>query len=69
MVKILLILTALLGVFALWSGYSPGTGNPYYSEICVDGVVYLRSYNGNLTPKINAEFYPYTCVKGVTNNG
>lgn len=33
--------------------------NYYYSEICVDGVIYLRSPNGNLTPKINADFYPY----------
>ncbi|SUB23899.1 MULTISPECIES: hypothetical protein [Avibacterium] len=40
-----------------------------YAELCIDGVVYLRSPNGNLTPKINADFYPYTCKKGVTNNG
>ncbi|MCK9087374.1 hypothetical protein MZA34_07570 [Haemophilus influenzae] len=40
-----------------------------YSELCISGVVYLRSPNGSLTPKINADFYPYTCTKGVTNNG
>lgn len=40
-----------------------------YMEVCVDGVVYLRATNGSLTPKINADFYPYTCTKGVTNNG
>ena len=33
-----------------------------YSELCISGVIYLRSPNGNLTPKINADFYPYTCV-------
>ena len=42
--------------------------NLNYRELCVDGVVYLQSYNGSLTPKINADFYPYTCTKGVTNN-
>ena len=39
-----------------------------YSELCISGVVYLRSPNGSLTPKINADFYPYTCTKGVANN-
>ena len=40
-----------------------------YAELCISGVVYLRSPNSSLTPKINADFYPYTCQKGVTNNG
>ena len=34
-------------------------------EVCIDGVVYLifDQYNrGGITPKINADFYPYTCV-------
>lgn len=58
--KTTLILTAFLLV---------GCGkNLNYRELCVDGVVYLQSYNGSLTPKINADFYPYTCTKGVTNN-
>lgn len=58
--KTTLILTAFLLV---------GCGkNLNYRELCVDGVVYLQSYNGSLTPKINADFYPYTCMKGVTNN-
>lgn len=43
--------------------------NMNYRELCIDGVVYLQSYNGSLIPKINADFYPYTCQKGVTNNG
>ena len=33
-------------------------------EVCVDGVVYLiyQGYKkGGITPKINADFYPYTC--------
>jgi len=39
----------------------------YYGikEVCIDGVVYLifDQYNrGGITPKINADFYPYTCV-------
>lgn len=40
-----------------------------YSEICIDGVVYLRAYNGNLTPKVNADFYPHTCETQGENNG
>ncbi|NNI07704.1 hypothetical protein [Pasteurella multocida] len=43
--------------------------NYYYREICVDGVIYLRSPNGNLTPKINTDFYPYQCPKEERNNG
>ncbi len=40
----------------------------FYSEICVDGVVYLRSPNGALTPKVNADFYPYICeIQGENN--
>lgn len=39
-----------------------------YTEICVSGVVYLRSSNGSLTPKVNADFYPYTCNKNRTSN-
>lgn len=41
----------------------------YYREICVDGVVYLRSPNGNLTPKVNSDFYPMTCVMKEKDNG
>ena len=58
-------ITLILTVFLL-----AGCGeNTNYRELCVDGVVNLQSYNGSLTPKINADFYPYTCQKGVTNNG
>ena len=60
MKKLTLILTALL--------LASCGKNLNYRELCVDGVVYLQSYNGSLTPKINADFYPYTCTKGVTNN-
>lgn len=59
--KLVVICTALLLVGC--------NKNLNYRELCVDGVVYLQSYNGSLTPKINADFYPYTCQKGVTNNG
>lgn len=41
----------------------------YYQEICVDGVIYLRSSNGSLTPKVNADFYPFTCEIQGANNG
>lgn len=62
MKKLTLILAALLLVGC--------DKNMDYRELCVDGVVYLQSYNGSLTPKINADFYPYTCTKkGVINNG
>lgn len=33
-------------------------------EVCISGVVYLiyNTYHaGGITPKINADFYPYTC--------
>ena len=43
-------------------------------EVCIDGVVYLifDQYNrGGITPKINADLYPYTCVTNQQgeNNG
>lgn len=38
-----------------------------FQEICVDGVVYLRTSSGGITPKVNADFYPYTCNKQSTN--
>ncbi|MGX2947379.1 hypothetical protein [Frederiksenia canicola] len=34
------------------------------TEICIDGVVYLiyaGDKKGGITPKVNADFYPYTC--------
>ncbi|MDO4626909.1 MAG: hypothetical protein Q4A81_06350 [Pasteurellaceae bacterium] len=67
MKKLTLILTALL--LAGCDDPSIQKQTWAYAEICIDGVVYLRSPNGSLTPKINADFYPYTCTKGVTNNG
>lgn len=33
-------------------------------EVCVDGVIYLiysGSKEGGITPKVNKDFYPYTC--------
>lgn len=38
--------------------------NNLVREMCIDGVVYLiyDAYrNGGITPKIDAEYYPYTC--------
>lgn len=40
-----------------------------YAEICVDGVIYLRSGSGFLTVKVNADYYPVTCVIKEKNNG
>lgn len=35
-------------------------------EVCIDGIVYLvfdaNNHKGGITPKINADFYPHTCV-------
>lgn len=34
-------------------------------EVCVDGVIYLiySGYKeGGITPKVNKDFYPYTCT-------
>lgn len=33
-------------------------------EVCIDGVIYLIYHDykkGGITPKINADFRPYTC--------
>lgn len=35
-------------------------------EVCIDGVIYLvysGHKEGGITPKINAEHFPYTCPK------
>lgn len=58
-----LILTVCLALTACDFPDDGLTHNYFYREICVDGVIYLRSPNGNLTPKINADFYPYQCKK------
>lgn len=65
-----LILTACLSAVGCEVADDGLNATYYYREICVDGVVYLRSPNGNLTPKVNADFYPITCVmKKESNNG
>ncbi|MDP8080218.1 hypothetical protein [Phocoenobacter skyensis] len=61
--KVCLISIMALGVLGCEDG------NPYYQEICVDGVVYLRAYNGALTLKVDSNFYPYTCTKKEKQNG
>lgn len=43
-------------------------------EVCIDGVIYLIYSNykeGGITPKINADHYPYTCnqTKQEKHNG
>lgn len=35
------------------------------TEICIDNVVYLiysGDKKGGITPKVNKDFYPYTCT-------
>lgn len=64
-----LILTACLALTACDFSNNGLTHNYFYREICVDGVIYLRSPNGNLTPKINADFYPYQCKTEELNHG
>lgn len=65
MKKTTLILTALLALTACDAEFrqtkqiiKPGA---IYSEICIDGVVYLRSGNSYLTPKINRDAIPVSC--------
>lgn len=64
--KKLAILTALLMLAACDGiGDNPRKyiGNNI-TEICIDGVVYLiysGDKKGGITPKINADHYPYTC--------
>lgn len=65
MKKTALILTALLALTGCDAEFrqtkqiiKPGA---IYSEICVDGVIYLRSGNGYLTPKINRDAMPVGC--------
>lgn len=57
MKKAIVILTALLLIGC-------GDVKSYIKEVCIGGVVYLV-YNGikqgGITPKINADYYPYTC--------
>lgn len=39
-------------------------GDSQVYEVCIEGVVYLifsGYHKGGITPKINAEHYPYTC--------
>lgn len=69
LVKNSLMLTACLTLAACDVPNDGLTHNYFYREICVDGVIYLRSPNGNLTPKINADFYPYQCKKEELNHG
>lgn len=57
MKKTLIIFTALLGLAAC-------ERSEYIKEKCIDGVIYLvyQGYKqGGITPKINADFSPYTC--------
>ncbi|MEG9490731.1 hypothetical protein [Mannheimia indoligenes] len=65
--KTLALLTALLGL----AGCDGIGNNPRkyignnITEICIDNVVYLvysGDKKGGITPKINKDFYPYTCT-------
>ena len=69
MQKTLIILTALLALSACdLSKYKEANTEAYYgnwlnkiTEVCIDGVVYLVVNGKGITPKINADHYPYIC--------
>ena len=64
MAKIGLMMTALFVLTGCEQNHQLIKGGSLYQEFCIDGVVYLRATNyGGLTPKINADFMPYTCVE------
>ncbi|QLB43567.1 hypothetical protein [Mannheimia pernigra] len=65
--KTLALLIALLGL----TGCDGMGNNPRkyignnITEICIDNVVYLiysGDKKGGITPKVNKDFYPYTCT-------
>ncbi|MFD1805580.1 membrane lipoprotein lipid attachment site-containing protein [Pasteurella oralis] len=65
MQKILFILTAL---FALSS--CEQNIETTIEQTCIDGVVYLVYQDGEqrgITPKVNADYLPYTCVMPCPN--
>ncbi|BFU65353.1 hypothetical protein [Rodentibacter abscessus] len=60
MKKALVILTALCAV----AGCDQVINKADINEVCISGVVYLvyKGYSkAGITPKVNADFYPYTC--------
>lgn len=67
MKKAIFILTALCTV----AGCDKATTQAAIKEVCISGVVYLvyTDYSqGGITPKINADFYPYTCTQQTIPN-
>lgn len=72
MEKTAIILTALFALSGCndefyQTGQFVKTG-AIYSEICVDGVIYLRSGNGYLTPKMNRDAMLVECVLPLSNH-
>lgn len=75
MKKILMLLglIAIVGCDLIGSNPRKYIGNGI-TEICIDGIVYLiykGDSKGGITPKINADHYPYTCnsTKQENHNG
>lgn len=66
--KTLALLTALLGLVGCDLVQSKQAKNYIgnnLTEICIDNVVYLiysGDKKGGITPKVNKDFYPYTCT-------
>ncbi|AJE07772.1 hypothetical protein [Mannheimia haemolytica] len=66
--KTLALLTALLGLVGCDLVQSKQAKNYIgnnLTEICIDNVVYLiysGDGKGGITPKVNKDFYPYTCT-------
>ncbi|EPZ00547.1 hypothetical protein [Mannheimia haemolytica] len=67
MKKAMILLTAILvaGCDLVESKQTKNYIGNNITEICIDNVVYLvysGDKKGGITPKINQDFYPYTCT-------
>lgn len=67
MKKAMILLTAILvaGCDLVQSKQAKNYIGNNLTEICVDNVVYLiysGDKKGGITPKVNKDFYPYTCT-------
>ncbi|OOF44278.1 hypothetical protein BKK51_09240 [Rodentibacter trehalosifermentans] len=71
MKKAIFILTALCTVAGCDRATPQAAIKADINEVCISGVVYLvySGYSqGGITPKVNADFYPYTCPQQAIPN-